>query len=264
MIAICLGGALKDCSSCCRCWSCCWLLAAFMFPPDPIHTHAAVRRHTSRFLILWLLLLPLALWGSCGWGMVPAVALISFVLLGALMPDGFALELKTRKHTCAHTHCLTHPSTAASAADAWLSPPPPSCADADWLCDAGIEEIGVQVRGAMRCSDRELQRYDALASPGPQNKTLCLVSALTSSLCDTDCSANPLPLCMHTHTHKHVHTCTTHWSRPALAECCSSTAACLLLRASSSRADRGALQHPGTGEALQEGRAPHQRHDADG
>jgi hypothetical protein len=33
-------------------------------------------------LILWLLLLPLALWGSCGWGMVPTIAVISFVLLG--------------------------------------------------------------------------------------------------------------------------------------------------------------------------------------
>jgi hypothetical protein len=33
-------------------------------------------------LILWLLLLPLALWGTCGWGMVPTVAVISFVLLG--------------------------------------------------------------------------------------------------------------------------------------------------------------------------------------
>ncbi|WIA30614.1 hypothetical protein OEZ86_000694 [Tetradesmus obliquus] len=39
-------------------------------------------RHTARFLILWLLLLPLALWGSCGWLVVPTVAVISFVLLG--------------------------------------------------------------------------------------------------------------------------------------------------------------------------------------
>lgn len=42
----------------------------------------SVCRHTARFLILWLLLLPLALWGSCGWGMVPTIAVISFVLLG--------------------------------------------------------------------------------------------------------------------------------------------------------------------------------------
>lgn len=40
-------------------------------------------RHTARFLILWLLLLPLALWAPCGWSSVPIVAIISFVLLGA-------------------------------------------------------------------------------------------------------------------------------------------------------------------------------------
>jgi hypothetical protein len=40
-------------------------------------------------LILWLLLLPLALWGSCGWGMIPTIAVISFVLLGE------------RRHGCA-------------------------------------------------------------------------------------------------------------------------------------------------------------------
>lgn len=39
-------------------------------------------RHTGRFLILWLFLLPFALWAPCGWTMVPVVALISFVLLG--------------------------------------------------------------------------------------------------------------------------------------------------------------------------------------
>lgn len=39
-------------------------------------------RHTARFLVLWLLLLPLSLWGSCGWLMVPTVMIISFVLLG--------------------------------------------------------------------------------------------------------------------------------------------------------------------------------------
>jgi hypothetical protein len=28
------------------------------------------------------MLLPLALWGTCGWGVVPTVMIISFVLLG--------------------------------------------------------------------------------------------------------------------------------------------------------------------------------------
>jgi hypothetical protein len=45
-------------------------------------------RHTARFLILWLILLPLALWGSCGWIMVPTVMIISFVLLGELPQHG--------------------------------------------------------------------------------------------------------------------------------------------------------------------------------
>lgn len=39
-------------------------------------------RHTTRVLYIWLMLLPLALWPVCGWGTVPAVCLISFVLLG--------------------------------------------------------------------------------------------------------------------------------------------------------------------------------------
>jgi predicted membrane chloride channel (bestrophin family) len=40
------------------------------------------RRHTSRFLIFWLMLLPLALWPEYGWVTVPILALVSFVLLG--------------------------------------------------------------------------------------------------------------------------------------------------------------------------------------
>lgn len=50
---------------------------------------AAVCRHTARFLVVWLLLLPLALWGVCGWMMVPITAVISFVLLGesATVPE---------------------------------------------------------------------------------------------------------------------------------------------------------------------------------
>jgi hypothetical protein len=32
-------------------------------------------------MVLWLLLLPLALWAKCGWGCVPTVALVSLALL---------------------------------------------------------------------------------------------------------------------------------------------------------------------------------------
>jgi hypothetical protein len=39
-------------------------------------------RHTSRFLLIWLLLLPFSLWRLCGWSMVPLTALIAFVLFG--------------------------------------------------------------------------------------------------------------------------------------------------------------------------------------
>lgn len=39
-------------------------------------------RHTSRFMIVWLSLLPFALWDSCGWGMVPLTVAISLLTLG--------------------------------------------------------------------------------------------------------------------------------------------------------------------------------------
>lgn len=39
-------------------------------------------RHTSRFMIVWLSLLPFALWESCGWGMIPLSVAISLLTLG--------------------------------------------------------------------------------------------------------------------------------------------------------------------------------------
>jgi hypothetical protein len=47
-------------------------------PPTPTPPR---QRHTTRFMVLYLALLPLALWAKCGWGTVPAVALISLALL---------------------------------------------------------------------------------------------------------------------------------------------------------------------------------------
>lgn len=39
-------------------------------------------RHTSRFLLIWLTLLPVCLWSKIGWGVVPSSALIAILLLG--------------------------------------------------------------------------------------------------------------------------------------------------------------------------------------
>lgn len=42
----------------------------------------AYTRHTTRCLILWLAVMPYALWGNLGWGTVIAGPLISFLLSG--------------------------------------------------------------------------------------------------------------------------------------------------------------------------------------
>ncbi|PSC69999.1 low-CO2 inducible [Micractinium conductrix] len=39
-------------------------------------------RHTSRFMMIWLTLLPFTLWDSCRWAMVPISLIVSFLLLG--------------------------------------------------------------------------------------------------------------------------------------------------------------------------------------
>ncbi len=41
----------------------------------------AVHRHTSRFLTIWLLFLPLTLWPTARWSTIPASAIIAFLLL---------------------------------------------------------------------------------------------------------------------------------------------------------------------------------------
>lgn len=48
-------------------------------------------RHTARFMVLWLALLPLALWAVCGWGSVLATALVSLALLTIGARVGFFL-----------------------------------------------------------------------------------------------------------------------------------------------------------------------------
>ncbi|PRW33726.1 UPF0187 chloroplastic [Chlorella sorokiniana] len=39
-------------------------------------------RHTSRFMMIWLTLLPFTLWDSCHWAMLPIAGIVSFLLLG--------------------------------------------------------------------------------------------------------------------------------------------------------------------------------------
>jgi len=38
-------------------------------------------RHTSRFLFMWLTILPFAMWGTCGWATVPLTTLVAISLL---------------------------------------------------------------------------------------------------------------------------------------------------------------------------------------
>jgi hypothetical protein len=40
------------------------------------------RRHTARFLTIWLTMLPLGRWDRYHWSMLPVIALIGFLLLG--------------------------------------------------------------------------------------------------------------------------------------------------------------------------------------
>ena len=58
-----------------------------LYTPIPI----SFTRHTSRILTVWLFTLPLALWLPLGWCMVPAVFLISWVMLGV---DEIGIEIE--------------------------------------------------------------------------------------------------------------------------------------------------------------------------
>ncbi|KAI7836516.1 hypothetical protein COHA_009617 [Chlorella ohadii] len=48
-------------------------------------------RHNSRFLMIWLSLLPFTLWDTCHWATVPVTALVAFLLLG-IKEVGVAIE----------------------------------------------------------------------------------------------------------------------------------------------------------------------------
>lgn len=45
-------------------------------------SHGRCHRHTCRFLCLWLFLVPLVFWKSCGWFGLPASIAVAFTFLG--------------------------------------------------------------------------------------------------------------------------------------------------------------------------------------
>ncbi len=56
-------------------------------------------RHTSRFMIMWLTLLPFTTYSSLGWGTIPVCCVIAFLLLGR--PEGGWRYDRTPSGTCA-------------------------------------------------------------------------------------------------------------------------------------------------------------------
>ena len=50
--------------------------------PCPALPHPPPCSHNSRFLLIWLTLLPFTLWDTCHWGMLPVTGLVAFLLLG--------------------------------------------------------------------------------------------------------------------------------------------------------------------------------------
>ncbi|GBF91181.1 hypothetical protein Rsub_04850 [Raphidocelis subcapitata] len=120
-----IGSMMYDLSSCNR----------ILTTPIPL----SYTRHTTRFMVLWLLLLPLALWAKCGWGCVPTVALVSLALLtieaiGVSLEEPFTiLALEDIAEGCAKgIHALAAMDEAAAAAAAAAAPygGPPAAAAA--------------------------------------------------------------------------------------------------------------------------------------
>ena len=68
-------------------------------PPAPSPFPAC--SHTSRFMMIWLTLLPFTLWDSCRWGMFPIAFIVSFLLLG--------------EHRCLHASAVLQPCCCAAA-----------------------------------------------------------------------------------------------------------------------------------------------------
>lgn len=71
--------------------TCCTCHARRVSPSGSWCGAPADTRHTARFLVLWLFLLPLALWAKMGWGVVPATLVISWLLFGI---DEIAIQME--------------------------------------------------------------------------------------------------------------------------------------------------------------------------
>ena len=89
---------------------------------------AALRRHTSRFLVIYVTFMPFTLWSACGWGAVPASVIIAFLLLGieeigvqieepfgilplGAQPFSTAICPEGVMTVSAETHCLVDPAS---------------------------------------------------------------------------------------------------------------------------------------------------------
>lgn len=52
-------------------------------------------------MMAWLTILPFALWDTCGWAMLPVMAIVAFVLLGEAVPARVSLPACVlRAHGC--------------------------------------------------------------------------------------------------------------------------------------------------------------------
>ena len=67
-------------------------------PPPSSRLAAGYTRHTSRFLLMWLLALPFALWPQCSWASVPYTTGIAFLLLGI---EDIGVQASVTGHGCA-------------------------------------------------------------------------------------------------------------------------------------------------------------------
>lgn len=78
-------------------------------------------QHVSRFMTVWLGLLPLGLVTLLGWQAVPAMAAISFALLGI---DEIGLQVRTRHLACCPSHapCVPQPRMGNSLGARQVSP----------------------------------------------------------------------------------------------------------------------------------------------
>jgi hypothetical protein len=92
-------------------------LACAEFSPSTLSPSTPCCRHNSRFLLIWLTLLPFTLWDTCHWGMLPVTGLVAFLLLG----EHNWLHANTfKKHFMQPCRAFLHPCSRPSK---WCTPP---------------------------------------------------------------------------------------------------------------------------------------------